>query len=109
VIFFQCVRSFPFLSSFMISIVSVMLPYECHIFNMWLEYPDLLLLFFMSLICSLYLFVLCTSLGSSCTSFGIRCFFFFVLFCLCIWFQYVLYGVFRFECNFYMCIFKELY
>jgi hypothetical protein len=39
----------------MICILSVMLPYECPVFNMWLEYPDLLLLFFMSLICSLYL------------------------------------------------------
>jgi hypothetical protein len=39
----------------MISIVSVMFPYECAVLNIWLEYPDLLLLFFMSLICSLYL------------------------------------------------------
>jgi hypothetical protein len=45
----------PFLSIFINSIVSVMLPYECPVFNMWLKYPDLLLLSFMSLICSLYL------------------------------------------------------
>jgi hypothetical protein len=38
----------------MISIVSVMFPYECPVFNIWLEYPELLL-FFMSLTCSLYL------------------------------------------------------
>jgi hypothetical protein len=32
----------------------------------------------------------------------------FIFVCLCIWFQYVLYGVFRLECNFYVCIFKGL-
>jgi putative Ca2+/H+ antiporter (TMEM165/GDT1 family) len=32
----------------------------------------------------------------------------FIFVCLCIWFQYVLYGVFHFECNFNMCVFKEL-
>jgi hypothetical protein len=30
-------RRFPFLSIFMISIVSVMLPYECPVFSMWLD------------------------------------------------------------------------
>jgi hypothetical protein len=39
---------FPFFSIFMITIVSVMFPYECPVFNILLEYRDLLLLFFMS-------------------------------------------------------------
>jgi hypothetical protein len=35
------------------SIVSVSVPYVCPVFNMWLEFPDLLLLFLIVCICSL--------------------------------------------------------
>jgi hypothetical protein len=105
-------RCFPFLSIFLISIVSVMLPYECPVFNMWLEYPDLLLLFVMSL-----MFFVSGVKWSSCLSYVFHWaahalhlvyVVLFIFVCLCIWFQYVLYGVFHFECNFYMCIFKVL-
>jgi hypothetical protein len=49
---FMC---FPFFSVFMISIVSVILPYACPVFNMWFEYPELQLLLLIACICSLYL------------------------------------------------------
>jgi hypothetical protein len=96
----------------MISIASVMFPYECPVFHIWFEYPDLLL-FFMSLICSLYLML---SGRPVCPVYFIG-----QLMHL-IWytpiFSYLsvyVYGFnmfcmifFRFECNFYICIFKEL-
>jgi hypothetical protein len=37
------------------STVSVMVSYVCPVFNMWLEYPKLLLLFLIACICSLHL------------------------------------------------------
>jgi hypothetical protein len=55
VAFFQCVQVFPFLCVLMMSIVSVMVLYLYPVFNMWSEYPELLLLFLIACICSLYL------------------------------------------------------
>jgi hypothetical protein len=36
------------------SIVSLMDPYICSVFSMWLEYPELLLLFLVACMCYLY-------------------------------------------------------
>jgi hypothetical protein len=47
-------KYFHFFSVLMMSIVSVMVPYVCPVFNMWLEYPKLLLLFLIACLCSLY-------------------------------------------------------
>jgi hypothetical protein len=49
---FMC---FTFLCVFTISMVSVMGPYLCPVFSIWFEYPELLLLFFIANMCSLYL------------------------------------------------------
>jgi hypothetical protein len=46
---FMC---FPFFSVFMTSIVSVIFPYVCPVFNMWFEYPELPLLLLIACICS---------------------------------------------------------
>jgi hypothetical protein len=46
---------FPFLPVVMTSIVSHAVPYVCPVFNMWLVYPELVLLLLMSWIRSLYL------------------------------------------------------
>jgi hypothetical protein len=43
-------RCFPFSSGFMMSTVSVILPYVCPVFSMRFEYPELLLLFLISCI-----------------------------------------------------------
>jgi hypothetical protein len=49
---FEC---FHFFCVLIMSIVSVMVPYVCPMFNMWLEYPKLPLLFLTACMCSLYL------------------------------------------------------
>jgi hypothetical protein len=49
---FMC---FPFVCVFMMSMVSAMVPHLCPVFHMWLEYPELLLLFLIACMCSLYL------------------------------------------------------
>jgi hypothetical protein len=54
-IFFRIFRCLPFLSVLITWIVSVMLPYTCPVFSIWLEYPELLLLHLMSRMCSLHL------------------------------------------------------
>jgi hypothetical protein len=51
-IFLMC---FPFLCVLIIPMVSVMVLYFCPVFNMCFEYPELLLLFLIACICSLYL------------------------------------------------------
>jgi hypothetical protein len=89
----------------MISIVSVMFPYECPVFNIWLEYPDLLLLVFMSLICFLYLVLIgrpvCPMykyfIGQLVHLIWYTPFFSYM--CLCVWFQYVLYGATGCKCT----------
>jgi hypothetical protein len=48
-------RRFHFFSVFMMFIVSVILPYACPVLSIWFEYPELLLLFLIACICSLYL------------------------------------------------------
>jgi hypothetical protein len=48
-------RCLPFLPVVITSIVSDITPHACPAFNMWFEYPELLLLLLMSCICSLYL------------------------------------------------------
>jgi hypothetical protein len=49
---FKC---FPFLCILIISIIFVMVPYVCTMFNIWLEYPKLLLLLLIACTCSMYL------------------------------------------------------
>jgi hypothetical protein len=49
---FKC---FPFLCVLIMSLVSVMVPYVYPIFNIWLEYPELLLLFIIAYMCYFYL------------------------------------------------------
>jgi hypothetical protein len=58
-----------------------MLPYVCPVFNIWLEYPELPLLFLI-IMCVLYIlsrmfgpFSLCILVGDAYISFGIRHFF----------------------------------
>jgi hypothetical protein len=48
-------RCVPFLPVVITSIVSVITPYAYPVFNMWFEYPEILLLLLMSCKCSLYL------------------------------------------------------
>jgi hypothetical protein len=52
-VFFQCVKCSPILCALIMSIVSVMVPQLCHMFSIWLEYPEILLLFLIACICSL--------------------------------------------------------
>jgi hypothetical protein len=40
---------------FIMSILSIMVTYVCPVFNMWLAYPELLLLFLLACVCSLCL------------------------------------------------------
>jgi hypothetical protein len=44
-----------FLSIFIMTMMSIMVPYVCPVFSMWFEYSELLLLFLMTCTCSLYL------------------------------------------------------
>jgi hypothetical protein len=52
--FFNVFKCFPILCILIPSTVSAMVPYLCPVFNMWFEYPELLLLLF-----SLLVYVLC--------------------------------------------------
>jgi hypothetical protein len=48
-------RCFTFQCVLMLFMVSVIVPYLRPVFNMWVEYPELLLLFLFASVCSLYL------------------------------------------------------
>jgi hypothetical protein len=53
--FSNVIRYLLLLPCFIIPMVSVVVPYVFSVFSIWLEYPELPLLFLMACICSLYL------------------------------------------------------
>jgi hypothetical protein len=63
VVFFQCVGCFPFLCVIMMSVWSLIVPYLFFVFNMWVEYLELLLLFLIACIC------ICIWCGTLCSVF----------------------------------------
>jgi hypothetical protein len=106
---FKCVRFF--LSIFMMSILSVMVPYVCPMFSIWFEYPNavivpecLYMLFISSVELSLSLSCLLQWAVESCQLVNAT---FAVFICLGLGFYYVLYCVLCSKCYFYLCFFKK--
>jgi hypothetical protein len=95
--------------------VSVTLPYVCPVFNIWLEYPELLLLLLLFLI-ACYVFFISSMKHSAhlpyvfqwvIQTFHLVYATFFILIYLWLGFYYVLYCVSCSECYFYLCFFKK--
>jgi hypothetical protein len=101
---------FPFFSVFMMSIVSVIFPYVCPVFNMWFEYPELPLLLLIACICSLYLVWNARPACPMYLSEQSRHFIWYMplFICLCGGFYRVLYCISCSECYFYFCISKKV-